>query len=83
MVIVSFRMTVGRKSNSILFHEFRNFILSQQLNFIFLNVICKLRNVSTTEYLVDAVMEFGQKRKINLRDFYALLMLLDSSTRRN
>ena len=60
--------------------EHNNLIKSM---FIFLNVICKLRNVSTTEYLVDAVMEFGQKRKINLRDFYALLMLLDSSTRRN
>lgn len=38
-LIVSFRMTVGRKSNSVLFQEFRNFILNQQLNFIFLNVI--------------------------------------------
>ena len=32
--------------------------------FIFLNVTCKLRNVSTTEYLVDAVMEFGRKERL-------------------
>ena len=31
--------------------------------FIFLNMICQLRNLSTTEYLVDAVMEFGEKKK--------------------
>lgn len=51
--------------------------------YFFFNMMYKLGNLSNTEYIVVLVIECGPKSKSNLRDAYALLIIFDSSIRRN